>query len=266
MKKILLLLLVFNLAFSVLMLEPTKKDVQNGDVVDLGEIGPGQTITLYFHPEVSTGGVYEEGGRYDFAKVTFITPGWSYENSKYLGFPLQVKITAAKDASEGEYYSKVTIEDENYAEKLNNITITAKVKIIHDVMNAEVSPLEKTSRPGEQSNFTITIHNKGTTGDVFRVWTEGTERFKYERNVYVAPKSTEMLTYAITERDEERHNIKINVESVASNAIHQEQDIRLTVRSDLIGDYKSTNNGLILAPVFEGVIYSIAGFISNLFR
>ena len=129
MKGLIILIILISISSAIFMLAPTEKEVRDGDLIDLGEIGPGQTITLYFAPDVTVGGIYREGGRYDFAQVTSITPGWEFENSKHLGFPLQVKITAAKDANEGEYRSNITISDEKFAEKLENVTIQTKVKI-----------------------------------------------------------------------------------------------------------------------------------------
>src|SRR3989338_10696093 len=265
MKKSIMFLLIVSITFSIFLLSPTEKEVRNGETIDLGEIGPGQTITLYIAPEVVTGGRYGQGGRYDFAKVISITPGWKHEDSKLLGYPLQVRITAAKDAKEGDYYSNITVIDENYGEMLDNVTLITKVRIVYDVMDLTVSPMEQTVRPKEQANTSITIHNKGTTGDVFRIWTEGSERWDYNKEIYVAANSTETVVYTIQEEEEEKYIIKIKVQSLASDIINDERIVNVRFKSDLIADYKSTNNGLIIFSLFEGLIYSITGFISNLF-
>ena len=265
MKNLLIALLITGMLFPVLLLAPVKKEVKDGDLIELGQIGPGQTITFYIEPKVTEGGIYNQGGRYDFAKVTSIMPGWRYENSKQLGYPLQVKITAAKDANEGEYYSNVTIIDENYGEKLENITLVTKVNVVYNIMDVTIEPEHQIVRPKDKAIMKIRIYNKGTTGDVFKVWSEGSERWQFYKEIYVAPGSTETLDYVISEEEEEKDTMVIKVESLASNIIKDEKTITVVIRSDLIADYKSVNNGLLIFSVFEGIIFSITGLISNIF-
>jgi hypothetical protein len=57
----------------------------------------------------------------------------------------------------------------------------------------------------------------------------------------------------------------INVTSVASSKISDSQKVKIKIKSNLIGDMKATNRGAMIFPMFETIIYSFAGIISNLF-
>ncbi|HID72639.1 TPA: hypothetical protein EYP38_01745, partial [Candidatus Micrarchaeota archaeon] len=113
-----LFLLLLGCSFAVRVVAPIEFEVNEGDIIDLGTIGPGQTIEVQIEPKVDTGGMLGQGGYYDMAQATVLPEGWSSEPSKLYGRPLQVTITAAPDAPEGDYSAKVTVIDERNGEEL----------------------------------------------------------------------------------------------------------------------------------------------------
>lgn len=264
----LLCVLLVSLSFSIQMTAPMERDVQDGDVIDVGTIGPGQTVSLTINPVVTSGGTYGTGGYYDLAVVEELPDGWAGEKSKFYGnvlTPLQVTITAAPGAREGIYNATVVIMDEGNGEELGNITLTVKVRITWDVMDFDVSPSYLTVGPGQPAQFDITILNKGSASDVFEVSAIGPKRWEFKRAVFVPAQSSRAIRYEVVGAEEETYKTTIKVVSLASPNIEEEKNVTLFVQSNLFGDYKATNHGTLVFPIFETLVYSLAGLISNFF-
>ncbi|NYZ77572.1 hypothetical protein H0O02_04655 [Candidatus Micrarchaeota archaeon] len=248
--------------FAVTVISPVGKEVKNGDMIDLGKIGPGQTISVLIEPEVSTGGIYGTGGLYDMAVVSGVPEGWRGENSK-LYKPLQATVTASPAAEEGEYYAYITLVDENYGEKLDNVTFAAKVTITYDVVDVDISPSYVRTGPDQPAVFSITIANKGSTGDAFEIKAVGQKRWDFQRSVFVPAQSSKTIYYEIAGAEEETYKTTVSVTSLASPIIHDEKEITVDIQSNIIDDIKATNNGVLIFPIFEGIVYAFFGLIGN---
>jgi len=251
-------------AVPVKMVAPFQQEIKDGDSIFLGTIGPGQTLEVQINPIVTSGGIYGSGGAYDFANITSRPAGWSNVNSKLYGgdlAPLQVKLTADKDAPAGEYRANITVFDENNGEKLGNVTFTVRINVTWDVMDFNVTPSYVLSGPDQPAQFRITVRNKGSASDTYMVSASGPKRWEFEKQIYVPANSSRTIVYEISAQEEESYNPLISVESSSSANIRAQKNVTLVVQSDLLGDYKSTNNGVLLFPVFEAPIYSLAGLI-----
>jgi hypothetical protein len=260
------LLLFLSLSFSILVVSPLQKNVDDGDVIDLGTIGPGQTVSIQIDPLVSEGGIHGIGGQYDMAVAEDLPRGWTSEKSKLYQNPLQVTITADPEAEPGNYSAKVVVIDEYNGEELGNVTFDVLVEITYDVMDFKVSPAYLEVGPEQPARFSITIENKGSTSDVFQVSAEGPKRWEFKKPVFVPAQSSKTIQYEIVGREEETYRATVSVVSLASDNIADEENVTLFIKPSLIGDYKATNNGVIVFPIFQAPIYSLAGLISNLFQ
>jgi len=258
-------ILSLSLCFAVKVVSPVNTKVSNGDMIDLGIIGPGQTVSILIDPLVSTGGIHDIGGVYDLAEAKDLPSGWKSEESKLYQNPLQVTVTADPNAVVGVYYSNIIVMDERDGEELGNVTFVVKVTITWDVMDVEVSPAKTTVGPGQPARFSITIYNKASTSDVFEVSAVGPRKWEFKRPVFVAAKSSRTIDYELVGGEEEEYTATIKVVSLASENIASEKNVSLSIRSDVLGDYKATNNGVIVFPIFETIVYSLAGLLSNLF-
>ena len=262
---IFLLMLIFcaiAIAVPVKMVMPFERTLDNGDEVFLGTIGPGQTMEIRIDPMVTTGGIYEKGGQYDMAEASQLPTRWTSIPSTLYGKPLQVKITADKDAPEGSYLSEITVIDENNGERLGNITFKARINVTWDVLGMEVSPIKAMTGPEQPTEFMITITNKGSASDTYTVSATGVKRWEFVKPIYVPARSSRTIYYEITGYEEETYTPVIGVVSVSSQNIHAEKNVTFIVRSDILGDFKATNHGVLLFPVFEAPIYALAGIIA----
>ncbi|MEM2909153.1 MAG: hypothetical protein QW171_03250 [Candidatus Bilamarchaeaceae archaeon] len=265
MRSLVLILLLFGSISAVHMLAPVDTEIKEGDVVYIGEIGPGQTIPLVIEEKVTTGGKFGIGGDYNLVIFEQVPVRWRGERSKLYGHPLQASLTADSNAQEGEYTAKVVVIDENNADGLGNVSFFVKVNITYDVMDMDVHPTFVRTGPGQPARFEITIKNKGATGDAFEVSATGEKRWEFKRTVFVPAKSSKTIVYEIVGNEEEVYRSKIAVVSRASQIIHEEKNVVVDVRSDIIGDMKATNNGVIIFPIYESLVYAFFGLISNIF-
>lgn len=264
-KALVFILFALALVYPMDMLAPTHAQVQNGDIVYLGEIGPGQTIAMSFDGRPIIGGLMGHGGAYDYASASGLNQGWTTKPSDVMGNPLQVTVTAAKNATPGTYSMNVEVQDEGDLEKLGNISFTAKVKVTYDVLDVSLDRNETTVLAGQPARFYITIYNKASTPDAFLVSSSGVPGWKYEKQVFVPARSSKTIVYELISNEEESYFPTISIVSQSSNLISANLTAKVNVRSDIITDYKATNNGMLFFPVMNGIIYSLAGLISNLF-
>jgi hypothetical protein len=262
---LLILLVIAGLSFSVNVSSPVEMDVQEGDIIDLGTIGPGQTIDIKIDPVVTEGGLRGQGGYYDMAIASRLPDDWTSEKSKLYGRPLQVTITAPPDAPEGDYSAKITVIDEMNGEKLGNITFTAWIHVTWDVLDVDIEPERQKVGPEQPARYSITVWNKGAASDVFQITATGSKRFELNKSVFVPPNSARTINYVISGKEEETYESDIRVVSLASKNIHKEGKISLTIEPNLLSDYKATNHGVMVFPIFEALIHGFAGLLSNFY-
>lgn len=258
---LLLLFPVFT-AVPVKMVKPLQQEIRHGDEVFIGTIGPGQTLDVQVYPYVTEGGIYGKGGQYDLLDVSEKPAGWSSEASKLYGNPLQAKITADKNASQGMYYANITVQDYKDGHKLGNVTFRAKINVTWDVLDVDVKPSHVLVGPGQPAQFMITVVNKGSASDTYTVSATGAKQWEFIKPIYIPAKSSRTVIYELTAYEEEYYRPQIKVVSASSSNIHAEKNISFTVRSDLLGDYKATNNGVMIFPIFEAPVYSLAGLVA----
>lgn len=265
MRDMIIIFLFLGIINAFHIIAPVDKEVSEGDIIYIGSMGPGQTIDILIDEKVTKGGKFGEGGVYDLAVVDRVPIDWKGIPSKLYDHPLRVAITADPNAKEGEYLAKIKLIDENNIEELGEKSFYVKINITYDVMDANIEPLYAKTGPGQPAKFSITINNKGSTGDVFIINAEGPKRWELKRSIFVPAKSSRTIVYEIAGNEEEVFKTEIKVCSAASPIIHAEKNITVDIRSDILSDMKATNNGVLVFPIFEGIVYSFFGLISNLF-
>jgi hypothetical protein len=264
MRWFLAFVLLAGLAFPIQMVEPQLTEISDGQVVDLGIVGPGQTVELRLHPKVYESGIHGIGGNYDLAYAGELPEGWASQKSKLYGSPLQVKITAGPYAQEGEYTIPITVEDEGNGEELGTVTFSVRVEVSEDVMDFSVSPSKRTVGVGHPARFDILVENKGNAGDTFKVSSKGVQKWDFTKLVYIPPKSSKLISYEVAAFEEEAYSSLITVESSSSDRVSGSEPIIIYVQPDLLSDYKAVNNGALFFPIIEAPVYALIGLLSNL--
>ncbi|MEM2963017.1 MAG: hypothetical protein QXN01_00795 [Candidatus Anstonellales archaeon] len=259
-----ILMLSFHLIFSVQMLEPYFRNLRHGDVINIGEMGPGQTIAISVKPEVSVGGKFGQGGVYDQLIITDAPPQWKFKNSKLTSSPLQAEFSAPPDAQEGEYDVKLRILDEENREELGFLDFTAKVVIKKDLLSMDITPTTKQTNAGQPAKFSITLTNKGNANDVFELRSEGFREWKFKKELFLPAKTSKTISYEVVGNEEGNYKVDIIAVSKSSHAVSDKKTVTVLIHTNLLSDYKAINNGVLIFPLFESPVYALAGLISNL--
>ncbi|VVB66260.1 Uncharacterised protein [Candidatus Gugararchaeum adminiculabundum] len=251
------------LAETVWLVEPMKKQLGNGDVVDIGPIGPGQTVFIEIEPIIKEG--ENKGLTWDLLNVTKLPSGWKGEKSALYGRPtLQAKITASAEAKDGSY--PVTLEAIG-GEKLGGpVSIKANVQVKKDVVNVDVQPKSRKVGAGQPAVFYITIQNTGITSDVFEVTATGKLAWDLNKKALIPAGGIKEVRYEVGSEEGGNIAVDLNVKSSSSPLISKTERVNVDVETNLISDYKATNNGLMIFPIMEQPVYSLMGLISNLFN
>jgi hypothetical protein len=264
MRALLVSLMLVASVFAVQMLDPLVQEVRNGDTVYIGVMGPGQTLPVVFHNQVYSGGVHGIGGNYDLATIDSIPSGWAYGNSQLYGNPLQITVTSNPSAREGMYEIPITIRDEGDGERLGNVSIIARIEISNDVVDMRVEPQSRRVGLGQPAVFDVTIDNKGVAGDLFVISAVGVPKWSFEKTVYVPGGGSKRILYEVAGFEEEEYEATIQVQSANAPTVREEAYIHVDTVPDVLSDYRATQNGALLFPIFELPLYSIAGLLSNL--
>jgi len=264
---LLLGLLVFvALAGALDIKSPVQQTITNGETIDVGKIGPGQTLAVQINPSVTTGGILGNGGNYDKAVFVNLPIKWKSEDSKLYQNPLQVTITADENATPGDYYANITVIDEQGGEELGNFTFGIKIKITWDVIDFKVSPASKIVGPGQPAQYQITITNYGAASDAFQISAGGIKKWEFTKAVFLPPKSSRTIVYEISSEEEETYHARLTAISMSSKNINAEQNVTLVVKSDLWGDMKATNHGAVLFPIVETPVYALTGLLAGIIK
>ncbi len=246
------------------VVEPVVRTLHETDEpVELGVVGPGQTVYIVGEPRVP-----ESGGGWDRLEITKLPEGWSTEPSLLFERPMKAMITVAPDADDGTYDVTFRAVDAYNGDYLGNMTFYGKVRVSRDVMEMSVSPLEARTGISQPASYFVTIKNKGVASDVFEVSVEGLPTWKYRKTVYVpygVPYGiTKTVEYEIAGDEERDAELKVVVSSTSSPLIRAEKNVKLHIQTNLLSDFRASGHGLLMFPVIEQPLYSLLGFISNL--
>jgi len=247
-------------------LAPLQQSVPDGSSLEIGAIGPGQTFIVKIDPFVTTGGINKIGGRWDQAVAYSLPQGWSARPSKLYQNPLQVEITAAQDAPDGDYEVLVKTIDEGDLEKIGT-EMSAKllVHVQRGVLSMKVEPTYAEAGAGQPARFSITLSNAGAADEVFEVGSRGVSGWAFKKSVYVPAHSSRTITYEVAGEEESQYTVTIFSQASSSSLIRAEQPIVLLVKSNLISDYKATSNGVLLFPFIMSPMYSLSGLLALFF-
>ncbi len=252
-------------AFSVSMVSPVSTQIEQGSVIEVGNVGPGQTFAVLVEPKVATGGRFGLGGAYDQLRASSLPYGWASTPSKLYSNPLQADITVPKDAPDGEYDVELTLWDEAGDLGLGeDVAFTVHVTVTRDVMDMKVEPASLTVGAEQPARYTITILNKGIANDVFLVGSNGVRNWEFRRSIYIPSGTSKTISYEVVGSEEADYKIKIWARSSSSDSIFSEQDASLRVDTSLFSDYRAVNHGVLLFPLTSAPFYFVVGLLSNL--
>ncbi len=255
----------FAYASTLSVLRPVYVAASDGDELNLGAVGPGQTVSIEADALVTTGGKFGLGGRWDRLDIVRVPEGWSADNSLLYEQPLKARIKVARDAPDGEYEVLARAVDLEGGENLGEVNLRLKVNVTRDVFAMKVAPAKRETGATQPASYSVTVENNGVASDAFEISASGLPAWNFKKTVFVPYGQSRTVPYEVASGEEGEYDVKIMVKSVSSDLLSGEQKVRLSVSTSLWSDYKATGNGLLLFPIFEQAAYSVMGLLANLF-
>lgn len=257
------LLILITLSFSINILKPINDKIIDGKRYYLGKIGIGQAFEVVIEREETKGGIFGEGGYYDYAYAFQLPQGWNSIPSALYGNPLQVIIKSPENAEEGTYVIGIAVVDENNAEGLGTKRFFIEIEVVENIMDAQLLTKSQKGGISQPIQYSVSVTNKADIGDIFVV--EGISHNNYfYREVYIPPHSTQEIIIEFSYPDEGTYEGEINVYMKESpNRIRKSFKVTSIVHSSLIHDFQSLPKGFPLFYVINLLSYYIISFISS---
>ena len=249
------------LAANAELIEPFVTNVANGGVINLGTIGPGQTIDIV----VNGIAIGERGeGRWQILRVVNLPPGWQGFDSKELATRMKAGLKAANNANEGEYKIGFRLEeDPNHQMGLGSVDFQVALTVSRNVVSATFPKQMVDTGVGQPARYSIIIKSKSAANDIFEISAENVSSWEYRKAVHVPAGGTVTTFYEIVANEEKEYNPVIVIKSQSSDDIKISQVLKLAVKSDVVGDIKATKNGVLIFPIVLEPLYSLLGIIGS---
>jgi len=253
----------------VLAVQPVQEQLLEGDVLDLGVVGPGQKIEI----EIS-----RNSNVFDFRNVEEVWDRLTVEDaslpdfwrSEYsLRYEANPKafVIVDSDAPDGEYTFSLRAERDYNTAARHPVTFLAKVKVSREVLGLTV--LSEFVRGGveQPSEFRIKLVNKGSANDAFELEVVSglPNDWKFKKQVFVPHNDERIVLYEVVAREQVDAQVEFKATSLSSTTIYATDSGGLQTRSSILQDMKSVGNGVILFPNIEQAVYYLMGFVANNF-
>ena len=251
------------LAANAELIEPIAMSVSDGGVVNLGRIGPGQTIDIVVNG-VAADARFGMEGRWQILKVIDAPAGWQGFDSKELATTMKAGVKAAPDAKDGEY--RVTFrleEDPNQQQGLGAVTFQVVITVSRNVISATFQKQAVVTGVGQPARYPITLKSTSIASDVFVISAEDVPSWNYVKTVHLPAGGSVNTFYEIVANEEKEYKPIIVITSHSSDEIKISKEVSMAVKSDLIGDIKATKNGILIFPIVLEPLYSLLGIIGS---
>jgi len=246
------------------VLSPTVASVENGGSIYLGKIGPGQTVYVTVRGTTTTGGRYGLGGTWQILRVVELPEGWEGFDSKEMATQMQAGIKAASDAADGRYRVKLALEEDvTKQQQLGNVLFYVTLDVDKNVLRATFPQKETNTGVGQPARYEIIIENTGKASDIFDISSTGVPNWNFTKTIHIPAEKTVTTFYEFTVNEEGEYQPTIQITSQSSNLIASQQNVKVTVKSNLEGDIKATKNGVLIFPTVLEPLYALLGLIGH---
>lgn len=246
------------------VLEPVAVSVQNGGTVNLGTIGPGQTLAV----TVNGTAIGNKGLEANWGVLGVMsTPnGWTGFDSAVFAKNMKATIKADPDAANGVYTVEFKLtecqqKNENCTPEqgLGSVTFYGTINVSSDVLVTSMPITNITTGVNQPARYPVIIENNGNADDVFQIYATGVPGWNFTKSVFVPAGGTVNTFYEIAVNEESSYLPTIVIQSSSSNQLSQSYTVALVCKSNLVGDLQATKNGVLLFPIVLEPLYSLMG-------
>ena len=268
MKNVLFALLILGSlagAAQIVVIEPVAGALSQGQVLDLGVVGPGQKVEIVAERLTGEKGRGGSEALWDrFVAVPESLPqGWTSEPSKFYESPMRAYVTVSKDAPDGDYVFTLKTIDEY--EGVLQTTMQCKVSVSRGVL--ETGLLEERVSAGveQPAVYYVRLKNKSSASDVFEISVTGLPKENaVVKRIFVRHNSESTVPYEVYSGEQGEYALSFGIVSLSSDAIRDGQKGTLITYSSLYYDMLACSRGILLFPSVEQTLYAIFGITANL--
>ncbi len=254
----------------VRVIQPVALLLNEGGEVDLGVVGPGQTIEI----EIDRGSnIFDFNGAEEIWDKLIIDDAslpqsWFSDPSKHYEGNPKAFVDVDQNAQDGIYtFELYTARDYQTASK-NPVHFRARVRVTREVFDLTVKSKLVSGGVGQPARFVLLLENKGSANDAFNIEViEGSlpGKWTYEKQVYVPHNNRREVIYEVVAGEPVERDVGFKATSLSSYTIADSDTGRLQASSSLIQDMRSVSNGIILFPSIEQAVYYLMGFVASNF-
>lgn len=240
----------------VTILSPYNYTVHQNDTINIGYVGPGQTIYVSIS-SVTSNGVFTFDHGWNELDANHLPTGWIAQNSSLNNELLSTKITVAPNSPNGTYsFGLTAVNLANYS-KLGNLSFRIEVNVTPNVFSFSASPSVIHAGPGQPASILVTLNNTGVSDSPFVISVAGLPAWNTTQTVIALHHSTGRVQYPIYENEPGVYHIKLYVNSTSSSLISKKSDLTLVVGASVRNDYAALGQGSIIFPIVYAPVYSI---------
>ncbi|VVB67854.1 Uncharacterised protein [Candidatus Norongarragalina meridionalis] len=268
MKKLLFGLLVlatFASAAQIVAIEPVAGVFTEGQVLDLGVVGPGQKMEIV--AERITGENARQGGEALWDRLVAVPEslpqGWTSEPSKFYESPMRAFVTVSRDAPDGDYVFTIKTIDEY--EGVLTTAIQCKVSVSRSVLETGLLTERVSAGVEQPALYYVKLKNKSSASDVFEISVAGLPKENaVVKRVFVRHNTEIVAPYEVYSNEQGEYSLTFNVVSLSSDAIDGKPKGTLITYSSLYYDMLACSRGILLFPSVEQTLYALFGIAANL--
>ncbi len=256
-------------ASHLIVTDPVKTTVEAGGQIDLGIVGPGQTLEIVLMRETgedARGITYKSEALWDkvFVARETLPPGWSAEDAKFYEQPMHAFVTLAPDAQDGTYYFKLRTVDEY--EGTPPIEVTCKVQVSRELLDAFLEQKTLSVGVDQPALYLLHLRSKSSASDALSVSVSGLPSTpSLAQKVFLRHNAETVLPIELSEKERGDYALTFKAQSLSSPLIYEEDRGTLQVLSSIWNDMLASANGILLFPSAEQPIYAGLGLLARLF-
>lgn len=257
----------FGRASSIDITVPVQSAIYDGGTVDLGVVGPGQSLEIVAPNDAHQESSLKAGANADWNQFNILEStlplGWTGRNGKNYEQNFKAFVEVSPDAADGEYAFKMQAVDEY--EGIAPITINAKVRVDRKVFSMTVRPQKASTGVGTPALFMLDLESKTSAPDSYEITVSGfpgAANYSNKR-VFMARNSKATIPFEIIPNEQATYAVAFYAKSLSSQKINATATTSVTAKATLLEDMRSAGYGQLLFPHTEQAVIGLLAFLAN---
>ncbi len=262
-----LLLGAFARGATLEVLAPANAVLSANQEVDLGAVGPGQSIEILIANATGEESGLKAGAQADWDQLNIIEPslpnGWKARNGLIYEKPFRAFVIVSPEAKDGTYTLMMQAVDEY--EGLKPLTVKARVRVDRsNVFALSLKPPRATVAVGTPAYYSLTLENLASASDIYNVTLAGFPgAANYSKIVFVPRRQKVTVPFEMVSNEQAQYSVSFTAVSLSSYKVNATATSYVESKASLLEDMQSAGYGILLFPHSEQVVIGLLAFFAN---